>query len=1100
MALDSIQQTITEYINRTSLIIDKIGGVDRLLTIVAIIVAILVPLIIWKNGVNKNKQKSRKAFKDGKLWFSSKKIKYSDFDTNRKQHEEEICLSVFSELPTQIDNLLKESKSLLLIARRNAGKTHFMVNYLKSLKHTQILIPNIDKFNNSYNSIFPKCKRPFTKKHKKIVIIDDAYTYKKSADYTKIKDFVNEAISLDYVVWMNTVDDEYENTEEIFSDKTLNNRFEKITIRDLPRTEIREIVYKNNKDVDIIPEYHFGSIGNILNPKDIRKAYSNIEEYTTEKKILKRIKQLYLMGFYEVPFRVKKDNILKFGFSESKKELLDSIKKLRQDGFLFHSKDKASIGFEEIYMIEIVYPEMQVKDFMEEFSIHFPDNPAAYTQAMGNSNYDKAIEIFNKMKVNGMTLNSRPFAVLIRKSEDTDKGLQWLDELDKHCSEPPNEYIIRNLFRTTDDDPEKIAKVYEELTRRYVNLIPIIEEGRKIYLDGNKRYDYHRLMKSAKYYKCLQLFNEMKSAGIKANSATYCILISKTDYPTAKQLFKEMESIGIDPTCAIYSNLINVSKDFEIGMSILKNIEETKNPPPDKYIYGAVMKFAPNYPEADNLFHKMLLENIAIDSGAYGTLIQKADFNKGRELLSQWKDNEKHKKHLDNSVYGTLMSNAPDYHIAREIFKEMINNKLTPTSWEYATLIKKSGNTNDGRELLVEMEKEGVTINVEIYQTLIYVSSDYATGRLFFDEWTSKENDLDKGCYATLISKCNTEEYLIAKSLFDEMIEKFDDGVDAQAYVTLMKIASNPNDIIEVFYKIREKKVELTPKTYGPLIGMIQDYAVIKELFDEMQIRGFKPDQGIYLSLINKCGNPLEANQLFKEMKQKEFKANTETYGYLIKINPLDIGSKLYNEMFDEKIPVNHVIYATLINKNLDFTERKRWFDKMVDHLGFPKDDQGAYGSLFIKNKKIYNYNYADCLSVYNKMIHQEGIIPNEKTYSHLIRSSRTTKEREYIIQEMKDHGVPLGNYSYVSLIQKAKDYPAGKILFDEMCQKGILENLSKEDAMFAFNTLLQKCKDTDYPLAYAIVNYEMPKYNLTPNDYTNKLLSRISPSSDIFY
>ncbi|MCD7970973.1 MAG: hypothetical protein LUF87_11550 [Alistipes sp.] len=852
-------------------------------------------ILLFINIRNKRKEKlseAKKAFES--LWIDSSELQYEDI-SGREQQKTIGELSTHSHLPTQINGCLDECKNILLVGASLSGKSHFTVNFLQNLEETIVLVPNLSNFDKYYDGIL----KPKVDARYKIILIDDAhFCISLGIAKEKIWDFIENANKEGYIVWLITTDIDCGNLQEFLSTKILNN-FSQLEIKKTLSRDEAVAIAKNN-DIDKLPEHFDGTVGSIFYDIDnIRSVYNSKNITSTDRIIMEAITRLYLLGIYEQPFKIHVHNIFaviqkieKINIED--KEILSRIDNLLKHGLLLKYDSNHYIYFEECYLNALIVrgvnglrPEMQVKNFMERYSVYFPAHAASYTQEMQQSeDYKNAKAIYHEMISRRVQPNTRPYTVLIRLSEDTDEGLIWLDEMDRHKIQP-TDYTINALFRTTAGDEDKIDKVVKRLQKRYPDLEDIIKECHSGYLLSL----LNQKLKDTDFETTLKIYDEIEENGLQPNELTFFYIINNApDYSAAKEFFEKKirDHITKDNANILYGNLISKSQNFEVGLELLKEILYMEAEP-EVHLLGTLMNLAGNYRKGSQFLEYIKENGFALNKEIYGTLINLCkDFTECERLFSEMEIIER----PGEAEYGTIINKAPDYKTAEKYYSDMREKIARIGIKTYGAMINKCEEYSTAffyfqemKETVILEEQEPVSIN-KIYSTLINKCGDFTEGERLFNELKGLVGVPDESAYGTLISKAadkgTCEKYY--REIIDNNIKPGD-----KTYATIIRKLNDYERGREIIERIAKTGNKPGINSYNALIKISGSYGQGVAIIAEMESKGIKPNTMTINNLIGLCGKAgydMAIRIMEEDFKKYGIKPDTHTYWTLILISP----------------------------------------------------------------------------------------------------------------------------------------------------------------------------------------------------------------------
>lgn len=1015
----------------------------------------------------RDKRITKKAFRQ--IWISSKKLQYKDL-SHRVEFPEKKP-STQSHLSEKVKDALDKCENILLTSEAMAGKSYFTINYLKKLENTFVLIPACDKFDDLFDSI-PNA--PAKAKYK-IILIDDIHTYIHTG-VTRLNPFIEKANDKGYIIWANTISgNDYEIVKNYILPK-LFLTFRKISIPStLSNSEALSIA--KSQGINNLPVHFDRNIGSIFyDIVQIKYCYDSFENI--DKRILEVIKQLYLVGLYYPPsFILEKDFLKLFSLylpSISTETICKELDRLEKNGFVFSSKDRLSLNFEERFIRIVVCPDLIINDFIKKISSIFPNNVFTFNQAIHSANsYKEANHLYRQMRKKNVQPNDQTFAILIRKSKDAEIGLIWLEEMN-NMSFNINDSIINSLLYTTQGNIENREKVISKLKSYDLDITQNITdaESSNFKLDV---YSYTNLMNlSGDYNKAIELFNEMKNNNIPPDSTTYNVLIKfSNNLKIGLNLLEEMVDSKILPDNYTFGTLMNICESYDEGRKIFEKMTEN-NIIPNEANYRILMKLSNNFLVSKTILQEMEDKQIYMTPPTYGFVINQArNFEEGKTIFD---------KMIDKGItptckeYGTLISKTSDFQTGKTIFDEMINNKITPSEFEYSTLIKIAPSNDEGKLLLDEMQESGIIGNVEVYGALISkIKNNDALALKLFKEMLEKGINANAEIYGTLIN-CSSS-FKVGKNHFDEMIKI---GIEptVKTYGALINLSKDFKIAEELFSEMVDKNIPPNIEIYGTLINLSPDYMIARGYFDELLKNDIDHSIEIYNTLIKKSNNLDIGKYLLNEMVKEKIKPDKSTYGTLISIsNDLTKGKEIFQEMIDKKITPNSRTCCSLIKLSKNYEDGKKLLEETIKKVVQP--DEIIYGTLMSLTQE-----YAKRKEVLDMMIENQ-VKPNMHIYSMMIESSNDANiGRKYLLEMIRNNITPT-TWIYNSIIKLIDNFDeAIKILRNEMKSKNVLPDV------ITYSQLMTKSRDFDVSLKLLS---EMLENNIKPNEIIYKKISRMA-------
>ncbi|MDD2488717.1 MAG: hypothetical protein PHD62_04560 [Bacteroidales bacterium] len=1035
--------------------------------VLMILSALLAGFIYFKLWRARDKRISKKAFKTS--WMSSKKLLYKDISELKEYPEKNP--STQSHLSKEVEDALDKCKNILLIGESMAGKAYFTINYLKKLENTFVLIPQYDKFDDLFDSI-PNAP---AKAEYKIILIDNIHAYIHTGG-KRLNPFFEKAKDKGYIIWANTISgNNYEVVKDYIYPKFFSTFKQIIIPSTLSNSEALSIA--KSEGISKLPSFFDNNIGSIFyDLSRIKVCYKSFD--FIGKRILEVIKQLYLVGLYNPPsFILEKDFMKLFGLylpSISKETICKELDQLEKNGFVFYSKDRLSLNFEERYIRIVVSPDLIINDFIKDISSIFPNNVFAFNQAIHSANsYKEANHLYKQMLKKKVQPNDQTFAILIRKSKDSEIGLIWLEEMN-NMSFNINDSIINSLLYTTQGNIEKREKVKSKLKSYDLDITQNINDAKSSNFKLDV-YSYTNLMNlSVDYNKAIELFNEMKNNNIDPDSTTYNVLIKfSNNLKIGLNLLEEMVDSKILPDNYTFGTLMNICESYDEGRKIFDKMTEN-NIIPNEANYRILMKLSNNFLVSETILQEMEDKQIFMTPPTYGFVINQAtNFEEGKTIFD---------KMIDKGItptckeYGTLISKAPDFKTGKTIFDEMKNNKITPTEIEYSTLIKIAPSNDEGKLLLDEMQESGIIGNVEVYGTLISkIKNNDALALKLFKEMLEKGINANAEIYGTLIN-CSSS-FKVGKNYFDEMIKKgFDPTV--KTYGTLINLSKDFKIAEELFSEMVDKNIPPNIEIYGTLINLSPDYMIARGYFDELLKNGIDHSIKIYNTLIKKSKNLDIGKYLMNEMVNEKLKLGNSTYGTLMSISyDLTKGKDIFQEMIDKEITPNSITCCSLIKLSKNYEDGKKLLEETIKNVVQPDDT--IYGALMSLTKE-----YTKRKEVLDMMI-ENKVKPNMFVYSMMIESSSDANIGRKYLSEMIRNNITPTTWIYNSIIKLIDNFDeAIKILRNEMKSKNVLPDV------ITYSQLMTKSRDFDVSLKLLS---EMLENNIKPNEIIYKKISRMA-------
>jgi len=689
--------------------------------------------------------------------------------------------------------------------------------------------------------------------------------------------------------------------------------------------------------------------------------------------------------------------------------------------------------------------------------------------------YASVLELFEAVKVAGLSPDLASYNTLIAKSDDYGTASSWLEVMQSEEIKPDIATFNVLISKATDN--------------KAVN----------------------------------NLLKKMRSDGVKPDASTYGALLQKSaDYAAAKSLFETMKSEGIRANLSIYNSLMSKAPDYDVAKSLLEMMLD-EGIQPDLTSYNALISKASEFELAKFWLEAMMEEAIQPNLVAYNRLISKvSDYDKAKTLLESMQD-EGIKPNI--LTYNTLITKAPDYETAENLLGAMRDEGITPNVDSYVRLFSKNlagrpadevlkwylsqefdseepiqaaissyrriGRIDQALRLAVEypqlpvsrklireimdevfsyleaVREEGIKTDVSGYNALISKSPDFDTAKSWLDTMKRENIEPDLDTYKNLISKAPSFD--TARSIIEAMTK---DGTspDMDTYNLLFgkNLAGKLADEILGWYLIQEyhpdEPIQIAIESFkeaglsGQGLRLALEYShleaaksAIKEYMDEVlsymeavREEGVRPSVVAYSALMSKAPYYSIAESWLDIMRKKGIRPNIVTYNTLISKAPeFDTAKSWLKEMLEEDIEPNVITYSALIAKAPDYKAAKSLFDSMLS----------------------------------------QGIKPNIVTYNSLILKAGDYETINSLLEVMQKENIKPDTNSYNALISKTPDYDTARSLVELMQKEGIRPNLVTYNRLFSKNLSGRRAQDIlnwyrlqnyrpDEPIQAAVAGY----------------------------
>lgn len=246
-----------------------------------------------------------------------------------------------------------------------------------------------------------------------------------------------------------------------------------------------------------------------------------------------------------------------------------------------------------------------------------------------------------------------------------------------------------------------------------------------------------------------------------------------------------------------------------------------------------------------------------------------------------------------------------------------------------------------------------------------------------------------------------------------------------------------------------------------------------------------------YNAAILQCKNLKIAKEIFEQIQKNGFKPNSLTYMNLIKIckvDELSEGLKLFNEATKNKLNLGDLFYESLINLCIEAGKLEEALSVLDDYVLFHKPKISVFRAFIALCQKDENFSRG-CLAL--EMMEVLEIIPDANIYHRLISMAAQEVDFEMItvfLHKMKKYKMSPFTETYNHLIHTAvkSDNPALAIAFFEHMKKN-----GKKPTAVTYNNLIRVALMLD-DLPQALMRLqEMVNQGMQPDpDFYGRLIA----------
>lgn len=345
--------------------------------------------------------------------------------------------------------------------------------------------------------------------------------------------------------------------------------------------------------------------------------------------------------------------------------------------------------------------------------------------------------------------------------------------------------------------------------------------------------------------KGLEIYNSIKDGDLRnnvsvCNSILSC-LVKNGKFQSSLKLFNQMKQNGLKPDIVTYSTLL-------VGCGKAKG----------------------GFSKALELIQELKYHELRMDSVIYGTLLSVCASNNEREEAEKYFEEMKSEGHSPNMFHYSSLLNAysseGDYKKADELIQEMRTAGLTLNKVILTTLLKvyvRGQLFEKSRELLKELENLGYAANEMPYCILLdglVKDGQVLEAKSVFEEMMNKDVKSDGFSYSIMISAfCRSgllEEAKQLASVFEEKYDKYD-LVILNTMLSVYCRAREMDNVMKIMRKM--DKLAITPdwNTFHILVNYFCNeklYTVAYRTLEDMQKKGYQPEEELCISLINHLG------------------------------------------------------------------------------------------------------------------------------------------------------------------------------------------------------------------------------------------------------
>ena len=462
-----------------------------------LIITILSFLILtWFNYliIKRERKKFINTFKGGK-WFKASRLSYIQFKQGRPYSD----YLHRTEVENTVIEAIRNKKHIILTGRPLRGKTRTMVECLKQLKRTSVLLPYPADYNNEI--VFPK-KHLLNGKNRIVVFDDLQKFFEPGKDPRKL---IDKIIDNDWLIVSTCrTFEEWKTVQRIWGISL--NILDPIEIPEVNKIIAQEAAILNGIELPL----HFDgkNIGTVFVDLDEMRLQYNSKITPFQKQILLAIKKLFAIGKYNTKGEITLSTIkILSNIKQSDSQWLKDMATIIEKGFV--SGNPYNIIPEQVYFDLIVEPQLSFSEIIRDINNTFPNEEINYHKLIFAASNQKAYNIIQALKQANINPDVYQYNMLIAKQESFEQGKALISEM-KNEDLKPDVITYNTLMRVCKD----------------------FEQGKA-------------------------LISEMKNEDLKPDVITYSTLMTVCkDFEQGKALISEMKNEDLKPDVITYSKLL----------------------------------------------------------------------------------------------------------------------------------------------------------------------------------------------------------------------------------------------------------------------------------------------------------------------------------------------------------------------------------------------------------------------------------------------------------------------------------------------------------------------------------------------------------------
>jgi len=374
------------------------------------------------------------------------------------------------------------------------------------------------------------------------------------------------------------------------------------------------------------------------------------------------------------------------------------------------------------------------------------------------------------------------------------------------------------------------------------------------------------------------------------------------NYNDAQALVDTMQRANVKANIATYNLLISKAPHYQIAQQLLNHCCSLSHITPNVNTFIPVFKRAHTPQQLQVLYTQMQQQQIQANAYIYLLLINKAgSYQEARKYAQQMQTDNM----FSIAAFNKLLHQAPTFDVAHGEFLQHTTYKLTPNLQTYNILLQKQVTFAQATQIIAQMRKQGIIPTALIYQH--YAASTHNKAQIA-QVFAQLQNDgiaptpsifkelLDKTDNSTqllsILQQMHNQNISIAPALLVQLLQKTKQytlalhllqsiqqigiPINALAYNVVLEKSPSFGDSSKIFRQMRLSGITPNINSYNILIQQCDDFEQAKVLLQQAQLAKLAANSNTYILLINKAPNFKDAIVLFKKMQAQGIEPNKQ--------------------------------------------------------------------------------------------------------------------------------------------------------------------------------------------------------------------------------